>query len=152
MSKSNGALGRVEAAKSSSSPPVNIPDSPQDADDPLNRYEARSAPTTRLHVPLSSPSLLDPVLEDSEVLVSSSLTSGYMSSSAKRRREAEMGDLSSDPRSRRYGTMGFREHMHGGGSIRVPHEFEQSAEVAEDYVKIASRNKRAEHATSYVYL
>lgn len=116
---------------------------------------ANSAPTTRRHIPLS-PSLVDPVMEESDVVVSSRVRS-YAIESTKRRRESELGDLSSPP-SRRYGTLsldgGFgRLDGHGGfdgESIQVPRELEQSVEVAEDYVKIASRNKRAEHATTYV--
>lgn len=69
---------------------------------------------------------------------------------------AELGDVSSDV-VRRYGAMAATGGAAGGdgygyvrGSIQVPHELERSAEVAEDYVKIASRNrlKRAEHATT----
>ena len=67
--------------------------------------------------------------------------------SIARMKEAELGDLSSNTR-RRYGTLGLLSG--DGGSIEVPHELEQSAEITEDYVKIASRNKRAEHATTYV--
>ena len=73
-----------------------------------------------------------------------------------RRREAELGDLSS---ARHYGTVrlggagdgGPEGEGDGGEPILIPHELERSSEaMLEDYVKIAVRNKRAEHATRYI--
>ena len=103
-----------------------------------NKYNAKLAPSSRHTLSLTS-SLIDPVVEESDVIVSSCVKTD--SSTMK---EAEMGELSTQL----YGATA------GGGQdreIRIPPELEQSAEIAEDYVKIASRNKRAEHATTYVY-
>ena len=151
-----------------SSSPVSIPRSSLNGGNAeLHRgVVAKSAPANhdaRRRIDLSTRSgLIDPVVEESEVLISSSVRSdaGLMQS---RRREAELGDLSS---ARHYGTinrasLNFRigggggggpgDEEEGGESILIPHELEQSSEaLLEDYVKIAARDKRAEHATTYV--
>ena len=143
------------------SSPVSIPRSSNDNAD-LHRIIPKSAPN-RSHVDLSTRStLIDPVVEESEVLISSSVRSdaGLMQN---RRREAELGDLSSGRRystiyKARFGTSGGGGgggepggEGDGGEPIVIPHELEQSSEaLLEDYVKIAVRNKRAEHATTYV--
>lgn len=136
-----------EHSPRSSSFPVNIPRS---SNGDLRNDEhgaAKSAPVPRRHAPFNS-TLIDPLVDESEIVVSSSVHGRSFMASSARRKEAELGDLSSNTR-RRYGTLGLQ--LGGGGSIEVPHELEQSAEITEDYVKIASRNKRAEHATTYVY-
>ena len=144
-----------------SSSPVSIPQSSNDSTADLHRVTvAKSAPNRRRGIDLSTRSgLIDPIVEESEVLISSSVRSdaGLMQS---KRRVAELGDLSS---ARHYGTV-YRAGYGGGGgggggpdgegdggeSIVIPHELEQSSEaLLEEYVKIAARNKRAEHATTY---
>ena len=141
-----GSSVQVDGCRSS---PVNIPKSHQH-----RYYVARSAPTTSRKITFRSP-LVEPVLEESNVVVSSSAGSSCADGSMKPRKVvAELGDLSSAV-ARRYGATAATStdgvaggDGYVGGSIQIPHELEQSAEVAEDYVKIASRNKRAEHATT----
>ena len=141
-----------------SSSPVSIPQSSNDSAADLHRVTvAKSAPNRRRGIDLSTRSgLIDPVVEESEVLISSGVRSdaGLMQN---KRRVAELGDLSS---ARHYGTV-YRASYGGGGggpdgeegggeSLVIPHELEQSSEaLLEEYVKIAARNKRAEHATTY---
>lgn len=139
------------------SSPVAIPRSSSSNAD-LHRTIAKSAPT-RHHIDLSTRStLIDPVVEESEVLISTSVRSDA-GLTQNRRRESELGDLSS---ARHYGTVykarfgasggrgGPEGEGDGGEPILIPHELERSSEaMLEDYVKIAARNKRAEHATTY---
>ena len=149
-----------------SSSPVSIPRSSLNGGNAdLHRgVIAKSAPANidaRRRIDLSTRSgLIDPVVEESGMLISSSVRSdaGLIQS---RRREAELGDLSS---ARHYGTIYKASFRTGGSSgsvpggegeggepILIPHELEQSSEaLLEDYVKIAARNKRAKHATTYV--
>ena len=160
-------------ANGRSSSPVSIPRSSDTnggtAADLHRSYVAKSAPNQRRHIEISTrTTLIDPVVEESEVLITSSSVrsdSGFVHQS--RRREAELGDLSS---ARHYGTSAVYKAGHfggrgyggsgggpgaggegeGGEPIIIPHELEQSSEaLLEDYVKIAVRNKRAEHATTY---
>lgn len=167
-------------ANGRSSSPVSIPRSSNANDgtaaDLHRTYVAKSAPNQRCLIEISTrTTLIDPVVEESEVLITSSSVrsdSGFVQQN--RRREAELGDLSS-ARHHRYGTSAvnkagrFGAHSGdrgyggsgggpgagggdggGGEPILIPHELEQSSEVLlEDYVKIAVRNKRAEHATTY---
>lgn len=121
--------------------PVNIPGEPYYR----NGRVAHSAPTARRQVAVRS-SLVDTVLDESDVIICSS----YLASSLQPRREAELREVSSSV-AKVYGAAdGAGGDGYAGESIQVPHELETSVEVAEDYVKIASRNKRAEHATTYV--
>ena len=140
-----------EHSPRSSSFPVNIPRSSNGDlrnDEHHGGGAAKSAPVPRRHAPFNS-TLIDPLVDESEIVVSSSVHGRSFIASIARRKEAELGDLSSNTR-RLYGTLGLQ--LGDGGSIEVPHELEQSAEITEDYVKIASRNKRAEHATTYVLI
>ena len=148
---SNKDLNWVDGRSTS---PVNIP---KFTNDHQTRHEAMSAPGPDRRIDLSTRSaLIDPVVEESEVLISSSVRSD--ASLMKRRKEAELGDLSS---AQHYGASTRAtlarstggEGYGGGEPIYIPRELEQSAEIVlEDYVKIATRNKRAEHATSYAEL
>ena len=164
-------------ANGRSSSPVSIPRSSNTnggtAADLHRTFVAKSAPNQGRHIEISTrTTLIDPVVEESEVLITSSSVrsdSGFVHQS--RRREAELGDLSS---ARHYGTSAVYKAGHfgarsggrgyggsgggagagggegGGEPIIIPHELEQSSEaLLEDYVKIAVRNKRAEHATTY---
>ena len=119
-----------------STSPVNIP---RFSDHRQNRYGTKSAPCR--HAPLGS-SLVDSVIDESDVMMSSSVGSG--TGLTMGRKGGEMGEFSARP----YGAVAGGEYDR---EIHIPPELEQSAEIAEDYVKIASRNKRAEHATTYIY-
>ena len=121
--------------------PVNIPRQSRQQNHP----GAQSAPSGRGVVPRQGSSLLAPVIDDADV-ISSSLRSD--TSTMERRKEAASGGLGA-----------FKHHvqnyggMEGGvGPRGGSPDLDQSHEIEEDYVKIASRHKRAEHATSYVYL
>ena len=126
-----------------SSPPVNIP--------PKARQNTvgRSAPDGRRGrsgVPYSS-SLVDPVIDDADVMMSGSVKSD--SSAMERRREAAKGGLG-DYNIQHYGAMDkdTGADIAWGGNP----ELEQSGEIAEDYVKIAHRHKREDHGTTYVFI
>ena len=105
-----------------------------------NEHGTKSAPSR--HAPPFS-SLVGPVIEETDVMIPNSVRSDY-TSTMKRRKEAEMGEFNAQL----YGATNGGEC--DAGEIHIPPELEQSAEIAEDYVKIASRNKRAEHATTYI--
>lgn len=125
----------------SSSSPVNIPP-------PKSRQNyagIQSAPGLRGE-PFYSSSLVDPVIDEGEVMISTSLKSD--SSTLDRRKEAASGGLG-EYRSlqvQHYGTTGERDGIFGDDDSGL----EQSTEIAEDYVKIAKRHKREDHGTTYV--
>ena len=119
--------------------PVNIPRSRPE------QSGTRSAPSR--HAPLSS-SLVEPVIDESDVMLPSSSVKSD-TSAMDRRKEAAKGGLGEYGAPHNYGainTGGYADDGHGAPSNTM----EQSAEFADDFEKIASRHKREEHATSYV--
>ena len=128
-----------------SSSPVSIP--PKARQNTVGNKSAPDGRRGRLGVPYSS-SLVDPVIDDADVMMSGSVKSD--SSAMERRREAAKGGLG-DYNIQHYGAVdkdtgaGIAWLSQGGNP-----ELEQSGEIAEDYVKIAHRHKREDHGTTYV--
>ena len=93
----------------------------------------------------SSRSLLEPVIDEGDV-ISSSYKSD--SSTMERRREAASGGLGAYT-----GIQGGYGSVNGAlGPRGAPPELEHSHEIEDDYEKIAMRHKRAEHATRCVHI
>ena len=120
-----------------STPPVSIPK-------PSRQHfpGSQSLPGGRGVVP--SRSLIDPVIDESDVM-SSSFKSD--TSTMDRRREAASGGLGKYRSIQDYGGV---EAGGGPHSYGDPRGLEQSHDIEDDYEKIAMRHKRAEHATKYV--
>ena len=148
MSKRGGGkrptkLVNLSGDEDRSSSPVNIP--PKAARQ-NSAGGAKSAPSGGIRgVPYSS-SLLDPVIDDADVMISSSVHSD--SSTMDRRRDAAKGALGEYSHSvQHYGATGVEVRWQDESGAP---ELEQSTEIAEDYVKIAHRHKRENHGTTYV--
>ena len=124
-----------------SSSPVNIP--PESSS--RGRGVAKSAPGVRRGGGYGS-SLVEPVLDEADVMISSSVNSD--TSAMERRKEAAKGGLGGY-NVQNYGAAEQSDPYGYGESDRAS-ELEQSAEIAEDYVKIAQRHKREDHGTTYV--
>ena len=141
------------------SPPVSVPKRPgQSASRPINsapaakhRHVAFKGPVgyRREDIPSEgySASLVDPVMEDGEVM-STSATSGSSINSSLLQRHRDAAGWSSHPG---YGSM---PHVGvGGGGSNHP-DFIKSVNVENEYIKIQARNetKRQDHSTTYVFL
>ena len=125
-----------------SSAPVNIPPSQQNSR--RNYPGVQSAPGGRAGPHRSL--LVDPILDEADVMISSSVNSD--TSTMERRREAAKGGLG-EYNASHHGGYGAIDRGAGYRDNSPVPELEQSAEIAEDYVKIAQRHKREDHGTTY---
>ena len=141
-------LVNLSGDEDGSSSPVNIP--PSKSRQRQNYTGIHSAPGERRR-PFYGSSLVEPVIDEGEVMISGSLKSD--TSTMDRRNEAARGGLG-EYRSlqiQHYGATDGEDGPLFGGDDGTP-EGEQSTEIAEDYVKIAQRHKREDHGTTYEYL